>query len=85
MNTIGFVGLGLMGAPMAERFLSAGFSVRVTNRTRSKADALVKAGAVWCDSPRSVAEGAAVVHSMVSTPDALETIAIFNKILEETV
>jgi 3-hydroxyisobutyrate dehydrogenase len=76
MDAVGMVGLGLMGAPMAERFLSAGRTVRVTNRTRSKADALVKNGAVWCATPRAVAEGVTVVHSMVSTPEALEAISV---------
>jgi 3-hydroxyisobutyrate dehydrogenase-like beta-hydroxyacid dehydrogenase len=75
MKTVGFVGLGLMGQPMAERLHGGGFPLRVWNRTRSKADGLVNAGAVWCDTPRSVAQGVAVVHSMVSTPEALDAIS----------
>ena len=45
IRTVGFLGLGLMGAPMARHLLSAGFRLRVWNRTHSKLDPLVEAGA----------------------------------------
>jgi 3-hydroxyisobutyrate dehydrogenase-like beta-hydroxyacid dehydrogenase len=74
MTAIGFVGLGAMGEPIAGRFLGSGNVVHGTNRTRSKADALVQRGMVWCDSPREVAEQAEVVFSMVTDSAALDAI-----------
>ncbi len=62
---IGWIGCGRMGAAMATRLLDAGHSVRVTNRTRDKAEALVALGAVVVDSPRDLA-GCDVVFIMVS-------------------
>ncbi|MBL9128300.1 MAG: NAD(P)-binding domain-containing protein, partial [Verrucomicrobiales bacterium] len=52
-NVIGIVGLGLMGTALAERFLEVGYEVRVWNRTRAKANALLAAGARWSDRPLS--------------------------------
>ncbi|MDX6645001.1 MAG: hypothetical protein QOK40_728 [Miltoncostaeaceae bacterium] len=75
MTSVGFVGLGAMGGRMAGRLLAAGNFVYGTNRTRSKADPLVKRGLVWRDSPRELAENAEVVFSMVSDDLALEAIA----------
>ena len=71
MPTIGFVGLGAMGGRIASRLLSLVYG---TNRTRSKAKALVEQGLVWCDSPRAVAEAADVVFTMVTDGDALEAV-----------
>lgn len=51
MTTIGFIGLGNMGAAMAARLLEDGFDVGVWNRTASAADPLVEAGATLLDSP----------------------------------
>ena len=45
-----------------------------TNRTRSKADALIEAGLLWRDTPREVAEAADVVFSMVTDDEALEAV-----------
>jgi len=50
--TIGFIGLGLMGAPMALNLVNAGFPVTVWNRTASKAESLVKQGAKLAANPR---------------------------------
>ncbi len=71
---IGFVGLGAMGGPLAGRLL---YRNRVfgTNRTRSKASALIDKGLIWRDTPREVAEAADVVFSMVSDDDALAAVA----------
>jgi 3-hydroxyisobutyrate dehydrogenase-like beta-hydroxyacid dehydrogenase len=71
---IGFVGLGSMGGPLAGRLL---YRNRVfgTNRTRSKARALIDKGLIWRDTPREVAESADVVFSMVSDDDALAAVA----------
>lgn len=50
-ETIGILGLGLMGTALAERLLEHGFPVVVWNRTRSKADPLIACGARWSDNP----------------------------------
>ena len=44
-ETIGFIGLGHLGLPMANNLLNAGYSLRVYNRTASKAESLVAQGA----------------------------------------
>ena len=52
---LAFCGLGLMGEPMALRLLAAGHTVHVWNRTPAKAQALIKLGAQWCDTPAQAA------------------------------
>jgi 2-hydroxy-3-oxopropionate reductase len=54
---LAFIGAGLMGAPMIRRLLLAGFEVQVWNRTPSKAEPLVAAGAVHAASPAEAASG----------------------------
>ena len=67
---IGFVGLGIMGRGMANNLLKAGFSVRVWNRTASRMDALVEAGAEAGSSPQDVAAQSDIIITCVSdTPD----------------
>jgi 3-hydroxyisobutyrate dehydrogenase-like beta-hydroxyacid dehydrogenase len=73
MSTIGFVGLGSMGAPIAGRLLP-GNQVYGTNRTRAKAGPLIERGLIWRDTPREVAEAAQVVFSMVTDDTALAAI-----------
>ena len=63
---IGWIGMGRMGFPMAERLLKAGYSLKVWNRTRSKAEPLEKAGAILVDSPADLS-GVDVLATMVST------------------
>ena len=63
---IGWIGMGRMGFPMAERLVKAGYSVKVWNRTRSKAEPLEKAGAILVDSPADLS-GVDVLATMVST------------------
>ena len=74
MSTLGFVGLGAMGASIAGRLLSQGHTVYATNRTRSKAESLIEAGLLWRDSPREVAHAADVVFSMVTDDAALDAL-----------
>jgi 3-hydroxyisobutyrate dehydrogenase-like beta-hydroxyacid dehydrogenase len=75
VTTIGFVGLGPMGAPIAGRFLAAGNVVHGTDRTRSTAGPLVERGMFWRDSPRAVAAEVAVIFSRVTDTAALEAIS----------
>lgn len=65
---VGFIGLGVMGEPMARNVLKAGFRLVVHNRSRGKVDALVAAGAEAGGSPRGVAERAKIV--LMCLPDA---------------
>ncbi|HEY6950927.1 MAG TPA: NAD(P)-dependent oxidoreductase [Bacteroidota bacterium] len=76
---IGFIGLGMMGSPMATRLQRAGHTLFIYNRTKEKADAFIANGAIWCDSPAGVAEKAEAVVSMLSTPDVLETLSLGKK------
>lgn len=72
--SIGFIGLGLMGKPMAQNLLKAGFPLTVWNRTASKADDLVRGGAKLVASPREVAERSDVLITIVSDPPAVEEV-----------
>ena len=63
---IGWIGMGRMGFPMAERLVKAEYSLKVWNRTRSKAEPLEKAGAILVDSPADLS-GVDVLATMVST------------------
>jgi 2-hydroxy-3-oxopropionate reductase len=67
---VGFIGLGIMGRGMAANLLRAGFDLVVWNRTPSKADELVAAGATLAASPAALAAGCDIVCCCVSdTPD----------------
>ena len=71
---IGFVGLGIMGSPMARNALAAGFPVTVTNRTLAKADALKADGATVVTTPREVAERSDIVVTMVTNAPEVEAV-----------
>ncbi len=71
---IGFIGLGLMGRPMAANLLKNGFSVVVWNRTPGKSDALAAAGAKVASTAREAAAAADVLITIVSDPAALESV-----------
>ncbi|MFC1899080.1 2-hydroxy-3-oxopropionate reductase [Chloroflexota bacterium] len=67
---VGFIGLGIMGMPMARNLMKAGFDVTVFNRTTSKADTVVAEGAKKAMSSAEAAKGNSVVITIVSdTPD----------------
>ena len=68
-TSVGWIGTGIMGAPMCARLLRAGYRVSVFNRTREKARGLLGEGASWADSPAQVAASADVVFTMVGYPD----------------
>ena len=72
IRTIGFLGVGLMGAPMARHLLSAGFRLQVWNRTRDKVDPLIDAGAVAAATPAEAAEGTDVLCVCVTDKAAVE-------------
>lgn len=72
--SVGMIGLGLMGGPMAQNLLHAGFPLVVWNRTRAKADDLVREGATLAADPREVAAQCDVLVTIVSDPPALEEV-----------
>jgi 3-hydroxyisobutyrate dehydrogenase-like beta-hydroxyacid dehydrogenase len=69
---VGFVGLGLMGTPMAANILKAGYPVQIWNRTGEKADGLAAQGAVKAATPAAAARGADFVVVMVADDTALD-------------
>jgi 3-hydroxyisobutyrate dehydrogenase len=77
-HTIGWIGTGRMGFAMARRLLEAGCDVAVYNRTRSKAEPLVRFGAKVVDSPTDLGERD-IVFSMVSTGDDLNEVITGNR------
>jgi 3-hydroxyisobutyrate dehydrogenase len=70
---LGWIGMGRMGYPMAERLLKAGYDVSVWNRTRAKAEPLTRSGSKIVDKPRDLA-GVDVLFTMVSTGKDLEQV-----------
>src|SRR6202140_1469201 len=74
MANLGFIGLGVMGSELVNRLLSKGHSVVGYNRTRSKAEWLVKKGMKRGDSPRAGAASTGVIFSMVTNSAALAAI-----------
>jgi 3-hydroxyisobutyrate dehydrogenase-like beta-hydroxyacid dehydrogenase len=74
MAKIGFLGLGLMGSPMATRLLEAGNDVTVWNRSADKMQPLVERGASPASSPAAATLGADVVITMLADPQALESV-----------
>lgn len=71
---VSLIGLGLMGRPMGHNLLKAGFPLTVWNRTASRADSLVAAGAKLAGTPREAASAADVLITIVSDPPALEEV-----------
>jgi 3-hydroxyisobutyrate dehydrogenase-like beta-hydroxyacid dehydrogenase len=74
MANLGFVGLGVMGSEMVSRLLDKGHSVTGYNRTRAKAERLIKKGMKWADTPRAVCAAADVTFSMVTNEKALSAV-----------
>lgn len=74
-STIGFIGLGQMGEPMARNLIQAGFRLRVYNRSADKTAALVAAGAAAVARPLDAVEAGGIAVSMVANDEALEAVA----------
>ena len=70
MAHVAFIGLGRMGHGMAGRYLDAGFTLAVWNRSQSKANDLIARGARWALSPADAADGADAVVTMVADDEA---------------
>ncbi|WP_336758992.1 NAD(P)-dependent oxidoreductase [Paenibacillus sp. USHLN196] len=71
---VGFIGTGVMGKSMAGHIQQAGYPLHVYTRTAAKAEALVKEGAVWHDTPGKLAAACDVIITMVGYPKDVEEI-----------
>ncbi len=67
---VGFIGLGIMGKPMAKNLMQAGYELVVHNRSPEKADELAREGATAAESPKEVAGQSDIIISML--PDSLD-------------
>src|SRR6202795_4679281 len=74
MANLGFVGLGVMGSEMVWRLLDKGHGVTGFNRTRAKAERLIKKGMKFVETPRAVCAAADVTFSMVTNEKALAAV-----------
>ena len=74
MPRVAFIGLGRMGHGMAGRYLDAGFTVAVWNRSKAKADDLIARGAQWATSPEDAAIDADAVVTMVADDEASRSV-----------
>lgn len=74
--TVGFIGLGAMGGPMALNILASGFRLVVNDIRKEAATAHLKQGAVWADNPQDVAKQCDVVLTCLPSIEAVEQVAI---------
>jgi 3-hydroxyisobutyrate dehydrogenase-like beta-hydroxyacid dehydrogenase len=81
-ETIGFIGLGHLGLPMATNLLNAGYELRVYNRTASKAEPLVARGAYLANRPADVVTSGGIVATIVWDDAALESVVMSDGFLE---
>jgi len=80
---IGLIGLGIMGKPMAENLLKAGFALTVYNRTRARAEQLQRKGAQVAASPKELASDSDVIITMVgNSPDVRSVILGADGVIE---
>lgn len=75
-DTVAFLGLGAMGAPMARNLIKAGFSLRVWNRSPQRARAFEQSGAVVCASIAEAVRGASFVVSIVADDEATRAVML---------
>ena len=73
---LGFIGLGAMGELIVPRLMAAGHAVTGWNRSRGKAEPLIKLGMRYADTPRRVAENSEIVFSIVTDADAVRAVAL---------
>ncbi len=81
-ETIGFIGLGSLGLPVATNVLNAGYALRVYNRTASKADSLVAQGAQRVSQPVDAVTAGGIVATLVWDDVALESVVMSDGFLE---
>lgn len=74
MQSIGFIGTGIMGQGMVRNLMKAGYPVQIYNRTRAKAAQLEAEGAVWKDTAAQCAQGCQVLITIVGYPKDVEEV-----------
>lgn len=75
-TTVGFIGVGIMGKPMAENVLDAGYSVVAYNRSPEPVEELEEKGAKSASSPKEIADRSDVVITVLPDSDAVEEVAL---------
>ncbi|GCE31076.1 putative oxidoreductase YfjR [Dictyobacter alpinus] len=75
-ESIGFIGLGNMGQPMAINVLKAGYNMKVYNRDQRKAESITEAGARSGARPAEVVERGGIVITMLSNDEALKAVTL---------
>ena len=76
---VGFIGLGLMGSRMAENLIKGGYELIVCNRTKEKAEPIVKKGASLAGSFMELGENSDILFTMLSNPEAVKEAALGEK------
>ena len=74
MQKIGFIGTGVMGSGIINNLLKANYDVDIYTRTKSKAEPLINEGAKWFSDPKTVAQNADVIFTMVGFPQDVEDV-----------
>ncbi|MED1865114.1 NAD(P)-dependent oxidoreductase [Fictibacillus nanhaiensis] len=74
MQSVGFIGTGVMGKSMAGHLMNAGYPVHVYTRTKAKAEDLLEKGAKWADTPKEIAQTCDVIITMVGYPKDVEEV-----------
>lgn len=73
---LGFIGLGAMGELIVPRLMAAGHQVTGWNRSKEKAEPLIKSGMLWANTPREVAAQSDIVFSIVTDSKAVKAVAL---------
>jgi 3-hydroxyisobutyrate dehydrogenase-like beta-hydroxyacid dehydrogenase len=74
MKKIGFIGIGVMGKHMAPNLIKSGFELYIYSRTKSKAQEVIEAGAIWCDSIKECVSNCEAVITMIGYPKDVEEV-----------
>ena len=82
INKISFIGIGLMGLPMAKNILKAGYSLKVFNRTQNKAETLKEFGAEIALTIDDVVKDSDVVITMLTDDSAIDEVMDSSNFLE---
>lgn len=82
-ENVGFVGLGIMGKPMAHNLMKAGYELTVHNRSRNAVDELAIEGATAANGPKEVAAASAIIITVLpDSPDVEQIVAGEGGVLE---
>src|SRR5918998_450155 len=84
-DKVGFVGLGIMGKPMAKNLMDAGYDLTVHNRSPQKAQELGEQGATVAESPKEIARNSDIIVTMLpGPPEVREIVAGEGGLLEDS-